>query len=228
MPIRDNHSPMRRDFAWCVAIWVVVLMVDFTGIDFMLTALYGAPNGFTWRDHWLTSDVAHRGGRVLSWLLFGAVVMALWKPWPAAARVSQRTRVWWLACTVLCLILIPMLKHFSLTSCPWDLREFGGSAKWVSHWAWGVADGGPGRCFPSGHASGAFGFVAGYFALRDAAPRHARAWLIVLLLLGAIFSWAQLMRGAHHFSHALWTAAICWTVTVVTFHATQRWRGAGA
>lgn len=228
MPMRDNRAQVRRDFAGCIVIWVVVLMVDFTGIDFMLTALYGTSNGFAWRDHWLTSGVAHRGGRVVSWLLFAAVVMTLWKPWPAAARVSQRTRVWWLACTVLCLILIPTLKHFSLTSCPWDLREFGGSAKWVSHWAWAVADGGPGRCFPSGHASGAFGFVAGYFALRDTAPRHARAWLIALLLLGAIFGWAQLMRGAHHFSHALWTAAICWTVTAVTFHVTQRWRSAGA
>ena len=37
----------------------------------------------------------------------------------------------------------------------------------VSHWAWGVFDGGAGHCFPSGHAAGAFCFLSGYFLLRS-------------------------------------------------------------
>ena len=161
-----------------------------------------------------------RCGGVAVWRCGG---VAVWRPWPAVAQVPASTRVWWLACTVLCLMLISTVKYFSLTSCPWDLREFGGIAQWVSHWAWGVSDGGPGQCFPSGHASGAFAFAfaAGYFALRETAPRHARAWLFIILVLGAAFGWAQLMRGAHHLSHTLWTAAICWTVTVLTFHGTR-------
>lgn len=215
-----------RDLGWCALFWLIVIVTDLSGADYFLTRLYGSADGFAWRNHWLTSDLAHRGGRMLSWLLFGATLLALWRPWPAAARVPLRTRGWWLGCTVLCLMLIPVLKHFSLTSCPWDLREFGGKALWISHWAFGVADGGPGRCFPSGHASGAFGFLAGYFALREKAPRNARLWLALVLVLGAAFGWAQLMRGAHHLSHTLWTAAICWSVTVASFHATRRWRDA--
>lgn len=231
MPTEPNHSRLRQDFTWCALLWLIVVIVDLSGFDFVATRLYGAADGFPWRNHWLTSDVAHRGGRVLSWILFGVTLLAFgfpWRPWPVAKRVPLRTRVWWLACTLLCVALIPVLKHYSLTSCPWDLREFGGNALWISHWAWGVADGGPGRCFPSGHASGAFGFAAGYFALRETAPRHARVWLTIVLVLGVLFGWAQLMRGAHHLSHTLWTAAICWTVTAVTFHATRRWRNGAA
>jgi len=223
-----NRSSARRDLAWCAVLWLMVVMVDISGVDFSITRIFGAADGFAWRNHWLTSDVAHRGGRMVSWILFGVTVLAVARPWPAAARVALRTRGWWLGCTLLCLALIPILKNFSLTSCPWDLREFGGRALWVSHWAFGVADGGPGRCFPSGHASGAFGFAAGYFALREAAPRPARVWLAVVVVIGIVFGWAQLMRGAHHLSHTLWTAAICWTVTVATFHATRRWREGGA
>ena len=41
-----------------------------------------------------------------------------------------------------------------------ELAEFGGVAQHVSHWSLGVLDGGPGHCFPSGHASSAFAFFA--------------------------------------------------------------------
>ncbi|WP_341274603.1 phosphatase PAP2 family protein [Rivibacter subsaxonicus] len=75
-----------------------------------------------------------------------------------------------------------------------------------------MADGGPGRCFPGGHASGAFAFVGGWFALREHRPTRARAWLIGSLLLGASFSTAQTLRGAHYPSHGLYSAWICWCV----------------
>jgi membrane-associated PAP2 superfamily phosphatase len=222
----DKHPHLRADLIGCVTLWLAALIVDVSGADAWFTRLYGAADGFAWRDHWFTSDLMHRGGRIVSWLLFGATLWAVWRPWPAVALVARRTRAWWLACTLLCLAIIPIVKYYSLTSCPWDLLEFGGRARWVSHWALGVADGGSGRCFPSGHASGAFGFAAGYFALRETAPRHARVWLAIVLVLGAAFGWAQLMRGAHHISHTLWTAAICWAVTVISLHATRQWRDA--
>ena len=68
-------------------------------------------------------------------------------------------------------------QNLSATSCPWDLAQFGGVARHVSHWALGVLDGGSGRCFPAGHASAGFAFLGGYFALRHKAPTAARWWL---------------------------------------------------
>jgi membrane-associated PAP2 superfamily phosphatase len=115
-------------------------------------------------------------------------------------------------------LLVPLIKRVSLTSCPWSLAEFGGAASYVSHWAWGRTDGGPGHCFPSGHASGAFSFLAGWWALRVSAPRAARWWLVLTVVVGLVFGWGQMMRGAHYASHTLWTAWICWAVTVASWH----------
>ena len=38
----------------------------------------------------------------------------------------------------LCVLAVPALKQISTTSCPWDLAEFGGVARYASHWALGV------------------------------------------------------------------------------------------
>ncbi|MDB5829967.1 MAG: phosphoesterase, partial [Variovorax sp.] len=122
-------------------------------------------------------------------------------------------------------LAVTLIKSHSRTSCPWDLQIFGGMAQYVSHWAIGVEDGGPGKCFPAGHASAAFAWCGGYFVLRRAAPAVARRWLVVVLVLGSVFGVVQQMRGAHYTSHTLWTAWICWTVAFAIdalVHAARR------
>lgn len=107
-------------------------------------------------------------------------------------------------------LAITALKRLNHTSCPWDLAEFGGAARHVSHWLWGVRDEGAGHCFPAGHASTAFAYLAGWFVLRRAAPRVAGPWLLWALVAGLALGLAQQMRGAHYMSHTLWTAWLCW------------------
>ena len=133
-----------------------------------------------------------------------------WRPLPFARSVPRPRRAWWLATTLATVVLIPLLKRGSLTSCPWSLAEFGGVATYVSHWAWGMPDGGDGRCFPAGHATAAFCFLPGFFALRARAPRAARAWLLGVVAAGAVLSGVQVLRGAHYVSHSLWTGWFCW------------------
>ena len=94
--------------------------------------------------------------------------------------------------------------------------------RYVPHWHLFQRDGGPGRCFPSGHASTAFSFLAGWFALRRDAPRAARIWLAATIFLGLVFSGVQVMRGAHYLSHCLWTGWICWAATALSFHLVRR------
>ena len=113
------------------------------------------------------------------------------------------------------------LKVFSLTSCPWSLAEFGGSATHVSHWLIGQADGGPGRCFPGGHATAAFCFLPGYFILRPVARGAARRWLWATLAAGAVLTMVQVVRGAHYVSHSLWTGWCCCAFTVVVVNASR-------
>ena len=136
-----------------------------------------------------------------------------------APTMARSARWWLLLATVVCLVLIPFIKSRSLVSCPWDLAQFGGTARYLPHWtvqAWvGAGDGGPGRCFPSGHASGAFSFITGWFVLREHWPRAARRWLIAVCVMGLVFGVAQVARGAHYPSHVGWTAWICWALSAL-------------
>ncbi len=201
-------SVARRD-ALVVAVGLLALLLwDASGLDMAAVRLYGNESGFGLRDHWLTRGLLHEGGRLLAFVGLLLLVVNLYRPlWRGP---TLRERVWWLGVTLACLAIPPLLKQASLSSCPWSLAEFGGVARHVSHWRFGVADGGPGGCFPSGHATAAAGFLGGWFVLRRHQPAAARGWLVALLALTLLYGWAQMARGAHYPSHTLWSAWLCW------------------
>ena len=156
--------------AVCVAGLLLAIGWDASGLDLAVARWFGDARGFALRDHWLFSTVLHTGGRAAAFVLAGWLVVRLrLRNEPHRARIA-----WLLATAVGGMLLVSVLKHQSLSSCPWDLQPFGGPATHVSHWLWGATDGGPGRCFPAGHASAAFAWLAGWFAWRDVSPRRAR------------------------------------------------------
>jgi membrane-associated PAP2 superfamily phosphatase len=224
-----NASSRRPWWAWDLAVAAVaalsLLVWDATDGDLRVVQWFGAADGFAWQHRWLTEQGLHNGGRWLSLALLITVAVHLWRPLPLAPRMPRASRLWWLLATLACLVLIPFIKNRSLVSCPWDLAQFGGAARHIPHWArqaWvGLGDGGPGRCFPSGHASGAFSFVTGWFVLRGHSGRSARLWLAAIVTLGLVFGFGQVMRGAHYPSHVAWTAWICWAVSAALWHAAQ-------
>ncbi|MDQ0039647.1 phosphatase PAP2 family protein [Variovorax boronicumulans] len=192
---------------------LALLMIwDASHGDLLLARMAGTPMGFPWRENPFLVHVMHEGARNLSWLLVIGLFVAIRWPLGILRKLPTRDRVQ-LAVTVLASVLaVSAIKHFSDTSCPWDLNEFGGVAHYVSHWSWGVGDGGPGGCFPAGHASAAFAYVGGYFVLRRASARAAFIWLGVAVVAGLVLGFAQQLRGAHYMSHTLWTAWVCWVV----------------
>lgn len=191
----------------------VLLAWETSGWDLALSRRFGDAAGFAWRHAWLTETLLHDGGRLLSGLLLALLAWDAWRP--LAAGPTRRERVYWLGTVALMMLLVPALKRLSTTSCPWDLAPFGGRVPYVPHWLPGLADGGAGHCFPSGHAVAAFAFVGSYFLWKPYRPRGACALLALLLGLGALFGMAQLVRGAHFASHTLWSAWLCWAVALL-------------
>ncbi len=207
---------LRRDLLTGVFGLVVILAWDASGMDLPVMRWVGSANGFAWRDHWLTSRVLHDGMRWVTWLLALALLVSIRWPFGAVLRaLTQRERVLWLLTTFAAAAVVPLIKRGSLTSCPWDLAEFGGAAQYISHWRWGVADGGGGHCFPSGHATTAFAWFSGSFALRRSFPALARKWTWGVLAVGLLLGGVQLLRGAHYVSHTLWAAGLCWVACAV-------------
>lgn len=209
-PPVSTAGGVARDFWIATSSLLLLVAWEASGWDFAVAALWGGPAGFPWREAWVTQRLLHDGGRIAAALLLAGLAFDAWQP--LARGPSRRRRLYWLAATLAALVIVPAAKRLSTTSCPWNLSAFGGSVPYVPHWLLGVADGGPGHCFPSGHAVAAFAFFSGYFLWRSHAPRLARGWLALVLGLGALFGWAQTARGAHFVSHTLWSAWACWVI----------------
>ncbi|HBH37070.1 MAG TPA: PAP2 family protein [Curvibacter sp.] len=201
------------DLVWTLITLLPVLAWDASGLDLPVARLLANARGFPWRDNWLTYDLLHEGGRLLAAL--GVLALLLYALLPRRPQAGAVHAPRWRAFGAVLLNLgaVPALKRNSLTSCPWDLAEFGGSARYVPHWDWGVLDLGPGHCFPSGHAVAGFAFIALYFVWRSHRPAWARRALWLALAVGLTLGLSQVLRGAHYVSHVAWSAWLCWTLS---------------
>ncbi|HET7837138.1 MAG TPA: phosphatase PAP2 family protein [Variovorax sp.] len=206
------RSAYARLFVLTLVALGLLLLWDASGLDLALARMAGTPTGFPWRDDWFLNKVMHEGAKTLSWALVIGLFAAIQWPVGLLRRLHQGERAQLAVTALASVILISLLKFTSKTSCPWDLQGFGGAAQYVSHWAWGVRDGGSGNCFPAGHASAAFAYLGGYFVFRRASPGVARVWFACTLVAGLALGLSQQIRGAHFMSHTLWTAWFCWVV----------------
>lgn len=212
-----------RDLAVTLATLLLVLAWDASGLDLAVTQALANARGFPWREAWLTRTLLHEGGRLLA---AGTLLILMLHALRPMHETDARHLPWaGVGAVLLNLAAVPALKRSATTSCPWDLAAFGGSARYVSHWDWGVPDLGPGHCFPSGHAVAGFAFIALYFVWRHSRPARARRWLLYALGTGLAYGTAQVLRGAHFVSHVAWSAWLCWTLPAAASALSRRLLG---
>ncbi|WP_408951984.1 phosphatase PAP2 family protein [Lysobacter sp. Hz 25] len=221
------HYPSHRRFlrthlAAPLLFWFAVTAWAMAGGDFWLADRFYAWQGGRWalQNAYLTEHLVHRFGRDAStaaW--FG--VLALW----LAARLRpglsewRRPLAYLLLSTVLAIALVSALKSLTNMDCPWDLSRYGGANEFfglLSQRPSGLARG---RCFPAGHASAGYAWVALYFFFLAVQPRLRWLGLSVGLGLGLLFGFAQQLRGAHFLSHDLWTLGIAWSAALTLYLA---------
>ncbi len=220
---RPNHLHSTPTLViWTLAAALLLMAWDASGLDLWLASLTGTAQGFPLQSHWFWKGVMHERVRQIHWLPELALVAGVFLPVGALRQLPTARRLQLAAGTLVAILLISSLKLHSRTSCPWDMQQFGGMARYVSHWA-ATLDGGNGNCFPAGHASAAFGYLGGFFVFRHVAPPLARRWLIICLLAGFALGLAQQLRGAHFLSHTLWTAWLCWVSALLVDLCVTRW-----
>ena len=233
MPPSSASTPLPSDFSSSVRLWwataaLLLLPVawDLSGLDGWVMQHLADGSGFPLRHQWWLERVLHDAVRHLATVLYIGVLWMVWRPVGPFRCLARVQRVEVAVGVTLGLLAVRWIKLMSLSSCPWDLQAFGGVAHYVPHWHWGVPDGGPGQCFPGGHASAALAFLA--LALpwitsgRAEERRLGRQWLLGVLAGGLVLGLAQTLRGAHFPSHTLWTALVCWGVAVAN-HQAFRW-----
>jgi len=107
---------------------------------------------------------------------------------------------------------VGLLKSWSAHSCPWDLVRYGGQAIEYPLLSTTSAFPGSGHCFPGGHASGGFSLLAFFFLFFHRSSSRAIFCALGAVILGTIMGYGQVMRGAHFFSHNLWSFWWVWFV----------------
>ena len=211
-PLFPTPTPPLHFLRLTLGSLLLLLIWDYSSLDMVMAHWFGSASGFALESHWLWRNLLHDDVRLWPWVLELYLLVGMFLPLGSLKSLPMARRVQLALTTLAALLTVSTIKLYSHTSCPWDLQDFGGVATHVSHWAWGLRDGGTGGCFPAGHASAGFAFMGGFFAFRHALPRTARRWLAGAMLTGLVFGLAQQVRGAHYMSHTFWTAWLCWTV----------------
>ncbi len=199
---------------------LILFSLENTGIELWLADQWFGWEGGSWtlRHNWFAYDVIHHFGKQMI-ITFGLVLLCAFI---ISLRV-HRFRMWrrplgyFLTCMVLLPYLIASLKKFNTVVCPWDLARYGGELMYRHTFEHDLTLHSPGRCFPSGHASGGFALIALYFACL---PYTSRPWVLLLpgVIFGSVFALGQEARGAHFLSHDLWSLTICWFGAVLLFY----------
>ncbi|MEQ9464986.1 MAG: phosphatase PAP2 family protein [Haliea sp.] len=171
-------------------------------------------NAWTLQNHVLTKDVIHEGGRRLSQAMGVFVVGALLASQIVPALRSWRRPLLFLFLAVaLSTLTVSVIKQLVSMDCPWSLQRYGGTREFIGLLQRRPADYPDSACFPSGHASAGYSWLALFFFFKATRPRWRWAGLFFALTLGLVFGFAQQLRGAHFLSHDLWTLVLCWSVS---------------
>ena len=189
-----------------------------TPLDRRLIEGYYNPvsHGFPLRDNALMENLMHSGLKLVV-IAIGIAVLGAFLLSYVVPQMPRRRLLWLFAGMAGATLLVSTVKHNSALHCPWDLAEYGGYAPFHGLFDRLPGNVAPGRCFPSGHASGGFSLLAFYFALRDTDARMSRLSLVGALALGTVMGWSQMMRGAHFLSHVVWSAWMEWTFLAVLY-----------
>ena len=218
----------------CIALTVlailplaIIAMVTFTDLDLRLADVMYDPvaRRFPWRHAWLAEVFSH----VLlkrALVVLASVVVALTAFDAVRPRAwSRRLRAQWrivAACALLIPAAVAGLKQASSSHCPWDLERYGGSAPYLRLLEALPIDVAPGHCLPAGHASSALWLIGFAVFMLPARPRTAGAVFVAMLALSGAVGWLQQMRGAHFFSHTLWSVWIACIVLYALFQCSAK------
>ncbi|PIW58784.1 phosphatase PAP2 family protein [Shewanella sp. CG12_big_fil_rev_8_21_14_0_65_47_15] len=202
---------------------VIIFGLEWTHADMKMASILfqwqGGVDSWPLRGYWFTENLLHVAGRNLVILLALVVVLGIVFSFRRDAIRPYRKGLIYLFCSVLASVLLVRIgKNLTHMTCPWDVVEFGGRLMHSSLFARLPEGAEFGQCFPGGHSSGGFAWVATYYVLKQYHPRYAKVGLVFGLLLGVVFGMAQELRGAHFLSHDLWSLAVAWTCASLLYY----------
>lgn len=210
-----NHITRLNSYelSFIVAYVALMLLLDIGGLDLWLASHWYKLQGHQWalQDYWLTEQVLHQGARKLNYVLASAVLLTTAYYKLIDTSQSQRATAY-LALTLSLLLsfaLIAYLKSITNVACPWSLQLYGGTEPYFHLWQQRPANLAYRQCFPAGHASVGYAWVALYYFFKHSRPEYRFIGLATGLSAGLILGLTQQLRGAHFMSHDITTLFVC-------------------
>jgi membrane-associated PAP2 superfamily phosphatase len=205
----------------CLAVLLVVTAaIEILRADqYLADVIYGLEgNKWQLKEYLITETIIHKGGKYLSIALALSVLLTLISTYLFPALSIWKNRLIYLfISSVMGSVLVSMMKATSNISCPWDFERYGGSLNYLSLMEQIFVRNGS-HCFPAGHASAGFAWVALYFVGLHT-NSFWRWWGLGFgVTLGIIFGVSQQLRGAHFLSHDVWSFGTCWMVSLTGYH----------
>ncbi len=192
--------------------------------DYKLSHYLFSWQGDAWnlKKNFFTETIIHRYGKYTSIVIYLALVLlyglSFYKKTAARLMPYKKGLLYLVVSTLTATLSISILKSMTQIDCPWSIVGLGGDEVYqpwlnllfIPH------DGA--KCFPSGHASAAYAFFSVYFFAYYYFPRQAVKVLLLVLVTGLVFGFAQQLRGAHFISHDITTAFICWIINLAFYY----------
>lgn len=208
-----------------LAFLVAIVALELTGADLQIADWLYRLQGGSWQlqDAWITNNLIHDQGRNLVGIALLAILLAIALSFVTTSlRAYRGDLIYVLVTALIAVAIVNILKETTHVDCPWDLTRYGGDKLYASLLESVPTNQEPGRCFPAGHASGAYCWLGLFFFARRRFP--ARQWqvLTVVMATGLVFGVAQQLRGAHFVSHDVWTIFICWMIAALGDAARDR------
>lgn len=220
-PLAFDRDFLARHAGWPLLAFVfaTVLLIPLRGDLWLADRLY-AWEGHRWslQQGFITQHLVHVMGKRLSTLGWYCVALLL-----IASGSFPRLKAWrrplffLLLATALSTAAVGTLKLWTDMDCPWDMARYGGSRPFIDLFTARPALLPRASCFPAGHASAGYAWVALYFFFLATQSRLRWLGLGTGLAVGLLFGFAQQLRGAHFLSHDLWTLAVCWSIALLLY-----------
>lgn len=224
--------PVGRVVPWYRRFWVLhggvpgliflsgIVWYNLYNMDFFIQDFFFDRTTNQWRHggDWWANQLLHDGGRMVIkltvalavFLWAGSFVRGGWRHW-------RRPAAYVLLVIGLCTGVVALGQQLSHLPCPHSMARYDGELAHLSIWDGYFSDQRFGHCFPGKHASGGFSLFFLYYLFRDHRLGLALLGLGGALLAGSLFSFAQMARGAHFFSHNWWSMGIDWAVATLLY-----------
>lgn len=208
----NNWSWQRHGLAPSLLLAASAILAEYSGLDLWLSTNIYEISGSQWsyKTHWITEGLIHQGGRSLVAVIFTVMITVfIVSFFFKAVRPWRRASCYVISSALLSVLLVSALKSISNIDCPWGLDLYGGDRPYLLLFETRPDSLANAKCFPAGHASGAYAWLGVFFLAKYYFDRYQYTALSLVVTIGVIFGIAQQIRGAHFLSHDLWTIAIC-------------------